>query len=275
MSTAVVPYGELERMASAFATSNMFGAKTKEQALSLLLLAQAEGVHPAIAMRDFDIIQGRPAKKAEAMHRSFIAAGGRVEWHALTDEQADATFSHPQGGTVRVTWDMARAKKAGIGGKDMYSKYPRQMLKSRVISEGCRTVYPAATSGLYVPDEVVTFKPVQPQAQPERDMGAAQIVHDEDITQQIPGAGKVSAAPQAPPTSPSASPATPAEPADLQHISTDQASILRAEFVHCDKYAEEKFLEIAKIEKLEMLPASDYDEALDWIRRRKAKFSKA
>lgn len=170
-ATALVPTSDLERWADTFARSQMFGAKTKEQALSLLLLAQAEGVHPAIAMRDFDIIQGRPAKKAEAMQRSFLQAGGKIEWHALTDEKAEATFSHPQGGTARITWDMARAKKAGLSGKDMYAKYPRQMLKARVVSEGCRTVYPASTSGLYVPEEVSHF------AQ-EKNMGAADVVAD-------------------------------------------------------------------------------------------------
>jgi hypothetical protein len=36
----------------------------------------------------------------------------------------------------------------------MWKKYPRQMLRSRVISEGVRTVYPGATSGLYEENEV-------------------------------------------------------------------------------------------------------------------------
>jgi hypothetical protein len=65
--------------------------------LTLCLLAQAEGQHPAVVFRDYHIIQGKPAKKAEAMLRDFIASGGKVEWHALTDDLADATFSHPSG----------------------------------------------------------------------------------------------------------------------------------------------------------------------------------
>jgi uncharacterized protein YbbK (DUF523 family) len=36
----------------------------------------------------------------------------------------------------------------------MWKKYPRQMLRSRVVSEGVRTVCPGATSGMYVPEEV-------------------------------------------------------------------------------------------------------------------------
>lgn len=265
MSTALVPFDQLNTMATAFASSGMFGAKTKEQALSLLLLAQAEGVHPAIAMRDFDIINGRPAKKAEAMHRSFIAAGGKIEWHRLDDECADATFSHPQGGTARITWDMARAKKAGLGNKDMYAKYPRQMLKARVVSEGCRTVFPAATSGLYVPEEVSTFAPPK-----EKDMGPAQVVEpDEDITEQIPGVGnKVSTAPQVPPLSSSL-------PAEAAFITPEQVITLHARLTSCDKLAEESFLKAAKLKQIADLPAADYGEAIDWIARREKKFGKA
>jgi hypothetical protein len=131
----------------------MFGMKTPEQALVLMAIAQAEGRHPALAARDYDVIQGRPSKKAEAMLRDFLEGGGRVEWHDLTDALADATFTHPQGGSVRVTWDMARAMQAGLGGKDNWKKFPRQMLRSRTVSEGVRTVWPLATSGLYVPEE--------------------------------------------------------------------------------------------------------------------------
>jgi hypothetical protein len=151
---APVPtFGEMERLAEAIANSNMFGIKTKEQALVLMSIAQAEGRHPAIAARDYDIVQNRPAKKAEAMMRDFMSGGGKIEWHALDDTIADATFSHPHGGKVRITWDMKRATTAGIGGKDMWKKFPRQMLRSRTVSEGVRTVWPMATSGMYVPEE--------------------------------------------------------------------------------------------------------------------------
>lgn len=147
-------YRVLMHQARTVAESGLFGMKTAQQALALMLISQAEGRHPALAARDYDIIQGRPSKKAEAMLRDFLSAGGTVEWHTLTDTKAEATFAHPQGGSVRISWDMERVKKAGMGGKDMYLKYPRQMLRSRVVSEGVRTVYPAATSGMYVPEEV-------------------------------------------------------------------------------------------------------------------------
>lgn len=169
----IVPYQDMRQMAEAMAKSKLFGMKTPDEVIALMLVAQANGQHPAAAARDYDIISGRPSKKAEAMLRDFIAAGGSVQWHRLDNECADATFSHPHGGSVRIDWDMRRAKEAGLGGKDMYRKFPRQMLRSRCISEGVRTVYPVATGGMYAPEEVEAMPRV------ERDMGAAEVVEPE------------------------------------------------------------------------------------------------
>jgi hypothetical protein len=145
---------EIEKIATSIARGGLFGSKDPYAVLTLCLLAQAEGQHPAVVFRDYDLIQGKPAKKAEAMLRDFIGGGGKVTWNRLDDECAEAVFSHPQGGEVTINWTLDRAKTAGLGGKDMWKKYPRQMLRSRVVSEGVRTVYPNATSGLYVPEEV-------------------------------------------------------------------------------------------------------------------------
>lgn len=210
------------------------------------------------------------------MHRAFLDAGGKVEWHRRDDTGADATFSHPQGGTVRVAWDMERAKKAGLSGKDMYGKYTRQMFSARVISEGCRTVYPAATSGLYVPEEVRHFE----KKPAEKDMGAAQVVdqHDEDITNEMPGAGAPvsTASPpaaQSPGAPSSPSPETPS--AGGSFISQDQVLELGKLLSECDPDAEREFLRVAKMDRLDKLPADDYVEALDWVKRRKARKAKA
>jgi len=149
---------EMERMAVAFAGSKLFGIATPDQALALCLIAQAEGRHPASAAQDYHIIQGKPSKKSDAMLRDFLNSGGKVQWHSLTDELVSATFSHPAGGTVTIDWNMERAKQAQIS-TPMWKKYPRQMLRARVVSEGVRTVFPMATSGMYVPEEVAEFVP--------------------------------------------------------------------------------------------------------------------
>jgi hypothetical protein len=190
--------GDMERIALAIAKGGLFGSSDPNAVLTLCMLAQSENKHPAQIMQDYDIIKGKPAKKAQAMQRDFLAAGGKIEWHALTDDIADATFSHPMGGSVRISWDNERVKNAGLGGSDNHRKFARAMKRSRVISEGVRTVFPGATSGLYVPEEVQDFAPA-PAAEPPRTSrltGAALIEQASDT----PAASLPDAAADAPPT---------------------------------------------------------------------------
>lgn len=157
---ALVPLADVERMAAAVAKSGLFGTKSPEQAMALMLVAQAEGLHPATAARDYHVIQGRASMKSDAMLARFLASGGRVEWHAYTDAKCDATFSHPAGGSVRVDWTTERAKAAGLAGKDNWRGYARAMLRARVISEAVRTVNPGCiTPGVYSEFEVRDMPP--------------------------------------------------------------------------------------------------------------------
>jgi hypothetical protein len=162
-------FDQLVRMAASFAKSGLFGVKDADSALSLLLIAQSEGLHPAKVMRDFDVIQGRLAKKSEAMLRDFQASGGKVEWQELTDTRAAATFSHPLSPKpLLIDWDIPRAEKAGLLKKtdSMYLKYARAMLRSRCISEGVRATAPGATSQMYTPEEIRQIQEDTPAAEP-------------------------------------------------------------------------------------------------------------
>jgi len=167
----LVPVADIEKMALAIAKSKMFGMKTPEEAFALMLIAQAEGMHPAIAARDYHVIQGRPALKADAMLARFQTAGGSVNWKVYEDTQVTGLFTHPQGGSLEVTWTLAQAKAIGIAGKDNWKNYPRAMLRARCISEGIRSVYPGCVVGVYTPEEVEDFSPAK-----AKDMGKAEEV---------------------------------------------------------------------------------------------------
>ena len=153
----LVPIGDIQTMAEVAAKSKMFGFKSTEEAMAIMLLCQAENLHPAIAMRDFHVIQGRPALKADAMLARFQQAGGSVNWKVYEDEQVTGIFSHPQGGTLEVSWLLSKAKLIGIASKDNWKNYPRAMLRARCISEGIRAVYPGCVVGVYTPEETENF----------------------------------------------------------------------------------------------------------------------
>lgn len=156
-SPAMIPYADIAQMGRVMAASKLFGIQNESQAIALMLLCQSENLHPAVAMRDFHIISGRPALKADAMLARFKAAGGHVRWKEYTDECVSATFTSPDGDSITLDWTPERVKKAQLGGNAMHSKFPRQMLKARCISEGIRAVYPGVLSGLYAPEEVREF----------------------------------------------------------------------------------------------------------------------
>jgi len=157
----------MDQMASAIAQSGLFGMKDKASVLALMAVAQAEGLHPATAARDFHIIQGRPALKADAMLARFQNAGGSVQWKDYTDEKVTGTFKHPNGGELDVTWTIEQAIKIGLVKPGSgWQKFPRAMLRSRCISEGIRSVFPGSVTGFYSPEEVADFTPVEKDVTP-------------------------------------------------------------------------------------------------------------
>ena len=184
----IIPLNDIQAMAEVAATSKMFGFKNPQEAMAIMLLCQAEGLHPAIAMRDFHVIQGRPALKADAMLARFQQAGGSVQWKEYTDEKVTGLFTHPQGGSLELSWTLAQAKSIGIANKDNWKNYPRAMLRARVISEGIRSVFPGCVVGVYTPEEVQDFNP--PPEQKVKHMGTVERVEDvpEDVLQEDDGA---------------------------------------------------------------------------------------
>jgi len=170
----IVPMGDIQKMAKVAADSKMFGFKSEAEAMAIMLLCQAEDMHPAIAMRDYHVIQGRPALKSDAMLARFQTSGGKVNWTSYTDEVVTGLFSHPQGGEVSISWTMEMAHRLGFTKKENWRNYPRAMLRARCISEGIRTVFPACVAGVYTPEEVADFAPakgvvvdVTPEPEPE------------------------------------------------------------------------------------------------------------
>lgn len=233
MTTALVPMSDLQHMAQAVAASKLFGITTPDQALALMLVAQAEGLHPATAARDYHIIQGKPALKADAMLARYLNSGGTVEWHEHTDAKVCATFSHPAGGTLKIDWDDARVKAAGLDSQPMHKKYPRQMKRARVISEGIRATNPAVATGIYTPEEVQDMEPAR-KGRKEKDMGPAEVVETDD----------------------------------RMKVTPEQIEAIHAALSECD-VALNALLAKAEIGSLEELASDDAMPSIKWIRKQK------
>ena len=181
MSNNLIPYADMQLMAEAMVKSNLFGMKDVNQVIALGLVAQADGMPFASAVRDYDIILGRPALKSASMQARFQAAGGKVEWKVYTDDEVTGIFSHPNGGTLELTWTIEQATRIGLVKPNSgWSKYPRAMLRARCLSEGIRTVFPGCLGNMYAPEEVIDFD--SPPPPKPRNMGIVTKLGNEIVT---------------------------------------------------------------------------------------------
>ena len=159
MSNVLVPFQDQKSMAEAIVKSKFYGFTDISQVMAVMIVAQAENKHPGTVVQEYDIIQGRPALKSQAILARFQQAGGKVEYLTYTDDKVEMTFSHPAGGSLTLDWTIKQAREIGLATKDNWKKYPRAMLKARVVSEGVRAVFPACILGHYATEEVMDFEP--------------------------------------------------------------------------------------------------------------------
>lgn len=178
-------YAELERMAHTVVTSRLFGIATIEQAIVLMMVAEAEGMHPVDAFRQFYVVNGRPVRSAESMLAKFQQRGGHVEWLVYTADVVTGRFTAKNGDTVDVTWDSAKANRAGLLGKDNWKKNPESMRASRCISEGVRRVDPGCVLGIYIADEAEEMEPRYP-ATPRGEQAELEVITAETYADDEP-----------------------------------------------------------------------------------------
>jgi len=276
---APATFETMERMADAFAKSQLFGLTSKDQALALMLVAQSEGLHPATVAQEYDIIKGKAARKTNSVLARFQAAGGRVEWHKLADDGAEATFTHPQGGSVHIDWDMARAKrtmvwekeggtskKVALADRPMYKDvYPRAMFRARCIAEGVRAVWPAAIGGALVREEAM-----DPIEQPEKDItDQGEVVERQEV--RMPQR-KPQAAPAPTQPEPSSERAEEPQPATAPTIpgglTTGMLKMVRAKIAAANEnvgLTEDKVCEHFEVKALEEIAAAKVNDVIGFI----------
>ena len=157
-------FEQMEKTAEIVAKSKLFPQwDSKEKVMTLMLLCKAEGSDPISAINRYDTIQGRVAKKSQAMLEDFVRCGGTVEWTTSNEKEAEAIFTPPGGKPLQIKITMSELARAGLTGKDNYKKYPAQMLRARLISNAMRMVFPSATNLLYSPEEVQDFTAAETQ----------------------------------------------------------------------------------------------------------------
>jgi hypothetical protein len=143
-------------MAQGAAESKLFpNVNTPQQAFTLMLLCQADGLHPMHAIRRYHIIQGRPTMRSDAVQAEFQADGGKIKIIRCDEHEARAVFSHPvhQPEGVEMSYTIEQAKAAGLSG-GTWKTHSADMLWARLITKGVRRVHPGVVVGISTPEEV-------------------------------------------------------------------------------------------------------------------------
>ena len=159
------PLAAIKAMGKSFAGSGLFGVNREDQGFVLAMACFVERKNPIEICNEYHIIEGKLSMKARAIHAKFLDRGGRIVWNESSNKVCEATFYHekycPKGHFLSLTMEelINSGVAVGKGGsvKSNYKKFPRQMLRARLISEGVTMIDPGTTQGLYTPEEVSDF----------------------------------------------------------------------------------------------------------------------
>jgi hypothetical protein len=126
------------------------------QAVAIILTGRELGLGPMAALRSIQMVEGKPVLAADLQLGLFKRAGGHATWKTLTATNAALVLRHPNGDEHEESFTMDDARIAGLAGKDNWKKYPKAMLRSRVITAGLKSLGFEAMAGVYDPEEMET-----------------------------------------------------------------------------------------------------------------------
>lgn len=143
---------------------------TAANVAAALLAGRELGLEPMAALRSIHVIEGTPALSALAMRALVVAAG-----HELWIEESGSVRCIARGrrlGESRVhvsRWDMDRASRAGLAGKENWRKQPTAMLIARATSEVARLTAPEVLLGIpYSSEELLDADTLVEPERPKR-----------------------------------------------------------------------------------------------------------
>ena len=166
---------DLQTMAKAL-TQSKVNCYTQPQILSLLLISQADGLHPMKGLARYDIIQDKKTgnikieKKSYAMLGEFKDKGGKVRWIERTDKIASAEFIEPNGIATEFEYTEGEAITAGMLDKNgrapdwsNWTKRKGTMLITKLLKKALRIIDPDSGLGDFGHDSEVEVVRGPPQ----------------------------------------------------------------------------------------------------------------
>ncbi len=133
------------------------------------------GLKPMQALQGIAVINGNPGIWGDAMWALILS---HPEFEDAKEDKTDTkctiTLKRRGHSAVIVSYSMEDAKKAGLAGKSgPWQTAPKRMLQLRARAFAARDLFADALKGIKSVEELRDYTPP-----PERDMGAADVLHD-------------------------------------------------------------------------------------------------
>lgn len=150
-------------LADVFAKSGRFtGEQNAAQALVKIQAGRELSISPVMAMTNIHIVNGRVTLGAGVIS-SLIKRSGKYDYKVIKLDDDGCILEFYQNGELmgetpelsRSSFLKSDAEKAGLLGKDVWRKFPRNMYFSRAISNGARWFAGDVFGGsIYTPEEL-------------------------------------------------------------------------------------------------------------------------
>lgn len=127
--------------------------KSPEAACFIIIAGAEFGMPPTRALRSLQVVKGKIIESADSQIARFKEHGGKATFSTLDDKAAELTLTHPNGDKHTERFSLEDAKRAGLLSNSNWSRYPRAMLRSRVITAGLKSLGWVDSAGVYDPDE--------------------------------------------------------------------------------------------------------------------------
>jgi hypothetical protein len=148
---------DLQRLGGLLAASGYFrDARDMAQAAVKIQAGAELGIPPVAAMSSIYIVEGKPTLSAVLMG-ALVKRSGRYNYRVTDHTLQACTIAFFEGkeqiGVSTFTYDDAQA--AGVARSPTWSKFRRNMLFARAMSNGCRWYCPDVFGGpIYTPEEL-------------------------------------------------------------------------------------------------------------------------
>lgn len=132
---------------------------TKEQAFIIGLKGLELGLSFMAAANYINVIKGKPCISAEGMLALIYRAHpqAKIDFKSLTETKCEIEAARPEGKPSVFSFTIEDARRAQLLSNPSWTKYPKDMLKARCISQMARSLFPDVLLGAsYTPEEILS-----------------------------------------------------------------------------------------------------------------------